>query len=177
MTGIPRVLSKSRFLDRAAGLALVLISLNAAWGVVRIFAEGHTVSQQFDLQKKLQFEAMFRDQSSVKHFFGDIQDAAADVCHRSQSCPRSDHTIDFAASKQEGFRGTFNDRDILDGEVLWLGRPLRAITLRKKELLPGLSYRYAPLGSERETRAWLETMSVGTMVEWQLPAAFDPAAW
>jgi hypothetical protein len=354
LTGFSRVFSKSRSLERAAGLALVLISLNAASGIVRIFAEGHAVSRQIDLQKKLQFEAMFRDQSSVKHFFGDINGGGntwaghyvADringgfltrlvintdgkvwvffTCSEGAECvyiegedealkgsgpavnagglkapvgtgtmhlelkresadrlsatlameaadsgtanrlasttanvmfartpppafagaanparapdqvkflgvfsngyldsdalfvvqlwiwqkdgaafgryvrrgwklgtvasfvstqPFSgtlddgSHAIDFAVSKQEGFRGTFNGSDILDGEVLWFGRPLHAITLKKKELLPGFSYEYAPLTSEKETRAWLETMSVGKMVEWQLPAAFDPASW
>jgi hypothetical protein len=89
----------------------------------------------------------------------------------------SSHTIEFVVSRQEGFRGTFKGSDIVDGEVLWFGRPLHAITLKKKELLPGFSYEYAPLASEKETRAWLETMSIGKMVEWQLPAAFDPATW
>jgi hypothetical protein len=354
LTGAPRAVSKSRAVERLAGLALVLISLNAAWGVVRIFAEGHKVSQQIDLQKKLQFEAMFRDQKSVKHFFGDIDGSgntwaghyAADrikggfltrmvvntegkvwlffTCSEGSECvyvegedetlkstgstvtasglkppvgtwtmhlelkrenperlaaslaidaadsgaanrlastaanltfakappptfatapnpvrvpdqvkflgvfsngyldsdalfvvqlwiwqkdhaafgryvrrgwtlgtlasfvstmpfsgtlDDSSHTLDFAVSKQEGFHGTFRGSEIVDGQVLWFGRPLRAITLKKKELLPGFSYEYAPLVSEKETRAWLETMSVGKMVEWQLPAAFDPAAW
>jgi hypothetical protein len=59
LTGAPRAFSKSPAVERVAGLALVLISLNAAWGVVRIFAEGDNVSQQLELQRKFQFEAMF----------------------------------------------------------------------------------------------------------------------
>ena len=89
----------------------------------------------------------------------------------------SSGSMEFTVSKQESFRGTFNGSQIIDGQVLWLGTPLESIALKEKELLPGFSFEYAPLANEKETRAWLDTMSTGKIVEWQLPTAFDPSMW
>lgn len=85
--------------------------------------------------------------------------------------------VAFKVNDQESFQGVLLDGGEIDGEVLWLGRPLQAVRLKRKEMIPGFPYDLAPRTDVTTTQEWLRVASSGTMISWQVPALFDPSTW
>ena len=91
---------------------------------------------------------------------------------------RDGSRMSFTIDDHESFAGALSDDRSLNGEILWLGRPLETIRLTNgKELIPGLDFYLAPTGSEQITRDWLEMWSRRRSPRWQVPSSFDPSTW
>jgi hypothetical protein len=93
---------------------------------------------------------------------------------------RDGNRVSFTINDQESFAGALSDDRSLNGEILWLGRPLETIRLTKgKELIPGLDFQLAPTAGEQITRDWLEMWSHRSQRSstWQVPSSFDPSTW
>jgi hypothetical protein len=50
------------------------------------------------------------------------------------------------------------------------GSPAREVTLRRGQIVPGFLLDLAPLRTEEQNRAWLDAVTVGHMIAWDVPA-------
>lgn len=85
--------------------------------------------------------------------------------------------VAFKANDQESFEGRVGEGGVLEGQLLWLGRPWKAIRLKRKELIAGFPYDFAPRTNAKTTQEWLRVASFGRRIYWQVPTAFEPSTW
>ena len=55
----------------------------------------------------------------------------------------------------------------IEGEVIYNGRPLEALNLKQHVIFKSDRYEVAPLSKFEETKTWLETVSMGHMLNWR----------